>query len=54
MGIPGHLVWFYMIIRGLDYFYVVLLSACVWDSQRLKNYATVITNFQTPLGHHLT
>ena len=37
MGIAGHLVWLYMIISGLDFCYVALLSVCVWDSQRLKN-----------------
>lgn len=29
MGLAGHLVWLCMIIRGLDFCYVALLSVCV-------------------------
>lgn len=37
MGIAGHLVWLYVIISGLDFCYVALLSVRAWDSQRSKN-----------------
>ena len=50
MGIPGHLVWLYMIVRGLGFYYVALLSVFVWDSHRLKNYATVTTSFSDSTG----